>query len=69
MDRGYRGISQVRGTKIEIPKMFNKSINAYQQQQLKRGFRRRAAIEPKIGHLKEDHRLGRNYYKGSKEII
>jgi transposase, IS5 family len=66
MDRGYRGISQVRATKIEIPKTFNKSINAYQQQQLKKGFRRRAAIEPKIGHLKEDHRLGRNYYKGIK---
>ncbi len=66
MDRGYRGISQIRGTKIEIPKMFKKSINPYQQQQLKNGFKRRAAIEPKIGHLKEDHRLGRNYYKGIK---
>jgi transposase, IS5 family len=66
MDRGYRGISLVRGTKIEIPKAFNKSINGYQQQQLKKGFKRRAAIEPKISHLKEDHRLGRNYYKGIK---
>ena len=66
MDRGYRGIARVRGTKIEIPKVFNKSINGYQQQQLKQGFKRRAAIEPKIGHLKEDHRLGRNYYKGIK---
>ena len=66
MDRGYRVISQVRGSKIEIPKAFNNSINGYQQLQLKKGFRRRAAIEPKIGHLKEDHRLGRNYYKGIK---
>jgi IS5 family transposase len=66
MDRGYRGITQVRGTKIEIPKPFKKSINPYQQQKLKNGFKRRAAIEPKIGHLKEDHRLGRNYYKGIK---
>jgi len=23
--------------------------------------RRRAAVEPIIGHLKEDHRMGRNY--------
>ena len=23
--------------------------------------RRRAAVEPVIGHLKEDHRMGRNY--------
>jgi len=66
MDRGYRGISQVRGTRIEIPKPFGKSVNGYQQQQLKNGFKRRAAIEPKIGHLKEDHRLSRNYYKGIK---
>jgi IS5 family transposase len=66
MDRGYRGISEIRGTKIEIPKPFKKSLNPYQQQQLKNGFKRRAAIEPKIGHLKEDHRLGRNYYKGIK---
>jgi len=27
-------------------------------------FRRRAAIEPVIGHLKSDHRLSRNYLKG-----
>jgi IS5 family transposase len=66
MDRGYRGISEVRGTRIEIPKPFNKSLNGYQQQQLKNGFKRRAAIEPRIGHLKEDHRLSRNYYKGIK---
>ena len=29
--------------------------------QIKRDFKRRAAIEPVIGHLKDDHRLGRNY--------
>ncbi|MDQ3683598.1 MAG: IS5 family transposase [Bacteroidota bacterium] len=66
MDRGYRGIAWVRGTKIEIPKPFAKTLNGYQQQQLKNGFKRRAAIEPRIGHLKEDHRLSRNYYKGIK---
>jgi hypothetical protein len=26
--------------------------------------RRRAAVEPVIGHLKDDHRMGRNYLKG-----
>ena len=26
--------------------------------------RRRAAVEPVIGHVKEDHRMGRNYLKG-----
>jgi IS5 family transposase len=29
--------------------------------QIKRDFKRRAAIEPVIGHLKNDHRMGRNY--------
>lgn len=66
MDRGYKGISEVRGTKIEIPKPFHKSLGSYEQQQLKNGFKRRAAIEPRIGHLKEDHRLSRNFYKGIK---
>ena len=30
----------------------------------KRNFKRRAAIEPIIGHLKQDHRMERNYLKG-----
>jgi transposase, IS5 family len=30
-------------------------------QQIKREFKRRAAIEPVIGHLKDDHRMSRNY--------
>jgi transposase, IS5 family len=28
---------------------------------IKRAFRRRAAVEPVIGHLKAEHRLGRNH--------
>ena len=31
---------------------------------IKRELRRRAAIEPVIGHLKGEHRLDRNYLKG-----
>jgi len=31
---------------------------------LKKQFGRRAAIEPVIGHLKSDHRMKRNFYKG-----
>jgi transposase, IS5 family len=30
-------------------------------EQMKREFKRRAAVEPVIGHLKDDHRMGRNY--------
>jgi hypothetical protein len=31
---------------------------------IRREMRRRAAVEPVIGHLKDDHRLRRNYLKG-----
>jgi len=33
---------------------------------IKRAMRRRAAVEPVIGHLKQDHRMDRNYLAGSK---
>ena len=61
VDRGYRGVTNVLGTNIIIPKV-KVSDTPYQKQKLRKGFRRRAAIEPKIGHLKADHRLSRNYY-------
>lgn len=61
-DRGYRGVKNVLGTNIITP--YNKPKNNYQKQKLRIGFRRRAGIEPKIGHLKSDHRLSRNFYKG-----
>ncbi len=31
---------------------------------LRKWFKRRAAIEPIIGHLKSDHRMNRNHYQG-----
>lgn len=51
-------------TNIHIPKPFPKKLNAYQQQKRRKSHKRRAAIEPIIGHLKQDHRLSRNFYKG-----
>ena len=67
VDRGYRGKLQINNTQINIPKPFNdKTLTRYMQMKLKKQFRRRASIEPKIGHLKSDHRLGRNFYKGIK---
>jgi IS5 family transposase len=65
-DRGYRGVKEVLGTTIIIPDKPGKQRTAYQKQKLRNGFKRRAAIEPKIGHLKQDHRLSRNFYKGIK---
>ena len=63
VDRGYRGIKNVLETNIITPETKKEKTN-YQKQKLRNGFRRRAAIEPKIGHLKSDHRLSRNFYKG-----
>ncbi len=62
-DRGYRGKAKVGTTQISIPKA-KKHKNDYQKQKTKKKFQRRAAIEPVIGHAKQDFRLGRNYLKG-----
>jgi len=64
VDRGYKGRSKIGDTLIQIPKPFNQKMTGYQQNKLKKNFRRRAAIEPTISHLKTDHRLGRNFYRG-----
>ena len=62
-DRGYRGQSKVNTTKIMIPKPARKNATqAFIERQPQR-FRRRAGIEPVIGHLKSDYRLSRNFLK------
>lgn len=61
VDRGYRGRKTVNGTKIVIPQRLPASANNYQKQKIRKQFRARAGIEPIIGHLKQDHRMGRNY--------
>ena len=63
-DRGYRGKSQFDQTKIILPKLPLKRDNRYQRDKKRRQCKRRAAIEPIIGHLKSDYRLSRNYLKG-----
>lgn len=66
VDRGYRGRKEVKGTMVHTPKKFSSKLSRYRKAKLKQGFARRAAIEPKISHLKADHRLSRNFYKGIK---
>jgi len=61
VDRGYRGRKIVNGTRIVIPNKLPASANNYQKQKIRKQFRARAGIEPIIGHLKQDHRMGRNY--------
>jgi IS5 family transposase len=63
-DRGYRGTKEVLGTKICVPDKALKRDTKYQREQKRKKFRRRAAVEPIIGHLKSDYRLSRNYLKG-----
>ena len=49
---------------ISIPSNQQKKDTPEQINIKKEKFRRRAAIEPIIGHLKSDHRMQRNYLKG-----
>lgn len=65
-DRGGRGKSQIRGVKISTPGNPLKSDNEYQRRKKRQKFRRRAAIEPIIGHLKARFRMGQNYLWGEK---
>ncbi len=64
VDRGYKGKQTVGETQINIPKPRLKRDTAYQKRKKRKYFRRRAAIEPIIGHLKSDHRAARNFLKG-----
>ena len=65
-DRGYRGKKQFGETRIILPAPPLKRDNRYQRDKKRKRCQRRAAIEPIIGHLKSDYRLGRNYLKGIK---
>jgi IS5 family transposase len=59
VDRGYKGIKQYKASAIHVP-VPDKNITREQRKK----HSRRAAIEPVIGHLKQDYRLCRNYLKG-----
>jgi IS5 family transposase len=61
VDRGYKGRKKINGVQIIIPSKLPASANNYQKQKMRKRFRARAGIEPVIGHLKQDHRMGRNY--------
>ena len=63
VDRGCKGRKSILGVNIKIPGS-GKGKTAYQKRRDREQFRRRASIEPIIGHLKQDHRMLRNYLKG-----
>jgi IS5 family transposase len=64
VDRGYRGKKIIEETEILIPSTPTKSISYYKKKKLSEAYKKRAGIEPVIGHIKADHRLNRNFYKG-----
>jgi len=67
-DRGYRGTKEItiaeHTIEISIPGTVLKKDTNEQKEVKREKFRRRAAIEPIIGHMKSDYRMARNYLKG-----
>ena len=59
VDKGYRGHNHPNRFHVWISGQVRRTTAA-----IKREMKRRAAIEPIIGHLKAEHRMGRNYLKG-----
>lgn len=60
VDRGYRG----HGYKGDIEVHVDKVRRGRTPKSLWRWMKRRAAVEPSIGHLKQEHRMDRNRLKG-----
>ncbi len=55
VDKGYRGHGYTGGAEVHIAGQSKRNTTRAEQ----RRRRRRSAIEPKISHLKSDHRMGR----------
>jgi len=64
VDRGYRGRKQVGDTEVLVPGKALAGQTKSQTTKMRARFRRRAAIEPVISHLKLDNRLMRCFLKG-----
>ncbi len=64
VDRGYRGKKKIGNTNIIIPGS-PRGKSDYQKRKMRNKCRSRSAIEPIIGHIKHDHRMLRNYLKGT----
>ena len=59
VDKGYRGHNHAQKFRVWISGQVRRVTAP-----IRREMRRRAAIEPVIGHIKAEHRMGRNYLKG-----
>ena len=61
VDQGYRGHDYTGDAEVHITGQRGKDKAG---RALRKRKKRRSAVEPKIGHLKSDHRMDRNYLKG-----
>jgi IS5 family transposase len=59
VDKGYRGHNHPNRFRVWISGQVRRVTKT-----IRREMRRRAAVEPVIGHLKAEHRMDRNYLKG-----
>jgi IS5 family transposase len=64
VDRGYRGRKEVDGTEVLLPGKPKPGQSKQESAKMRARFRRRAAIEPVISHLKHQYRLVRCFLKG-----
>lgn len=64
VDRGYRGRQAVDGTEVLLPGKPKPGQSKRESGKMRARFRRRAAIEPLISHLKHQYRLMRCFLKG-----
>ena len=60
VDRGYRGHGYAGNVEVHV----DKQRRGRTPKSLWRWMKRRAAVEPSIGHLKQEHRMDRNRLKG-----
>ena len=65
VDRGYRGCKRKVNAEVIIPGSPLKRDSEKDKERKRYLCKTRSAIEPIIGHLKHDHRLTRNWLKGS----
>src|SRR5262249_57789806 len=59
VDKGYRGHKHPHKFRVWISGQVRRVTAA-----IRREMKRRAAVEPVIGHVKAEHRMERNYLKG-----
>ncbi len=62
-DAGYRGHNAPLSHRFKV---YTSGQKRRMTPSIKREMKRRAAVEPVIGHIKNEHRMGRNYLAGSR---